>query len=188
MPDGMSDTRAMQTAGDAGSLPERVGRSLWSALFGSKLFILALLATALGGGLWIRDAMRPAPPAPSPAAPLAGSFAAGGGPAAPSIAEPSRAPLAFRIGASFMGGCFLGWLLRRFIKLTLLIGGAAVIGLAILKATGMIQFDWDGLGRSVHDGVDAAQQQAGALKDSILAALPSGGSALAGLFIGVRRG
>ena len=48
-----------------------------------------------------------------------------------------------RFGISFLGGFLVGWTLRRFLKLTLLMVALLGIGIFVLKRTGMIDLPWD---------------------------------------------
>lgn len=159
--------------------PERP--SIWR----SKLLLLAALLTLLGAGLWIRDALAPAPP---PATPLAAGSLTDTGAGAPEQAPAADAPLPFRIGAGFMGGFFIAWAARKTIRITLLVGGAIVATIAVLKGTGVIDLDWAGVERTVQEGMTQAQAQAGAAKDFALRHLPGGFASATGMFVGWRRG
>jgi uncharacterized membrane protein (Fun14 family) len=84
-------------------------------------------------------------------------------------------------------GFFLAWALRKFIKMTLLIAGGIATLLIVLKKTGVIDLNFDAVQSQVDQGVHLAQENAGRFKDFILGYLPSGGSALTGMFFGSRR-
>ncbi len=191
----MTDTRHRPSDGQG---PEPARRSIRQ----SKVLWVALLTMVVGLGLWIREAMKPAPP-PAPAA--AGQPANGisnsltatpdpkpgspSTPAAPAAGIPP-APVTFRVGASFAAGFFLAWLLRKFIKATLLIGGALVAGIALLKWSGLIPtgwLDWNSVEQSVDTSLAQAHEHATEAKDWVLAHLPSAGSAVVGMFFGARR-
>jgi uncharacterized membrane protein (Fun14 family) len=171
------------------------------AFWTSKLFLLAALSLLIGTGLWIRDTVssgapgtQPNPPASTSPSPLSGSLAADG-PApttSPTTSGDSQvgadAPLTFRLGAGFMGGFFVAWALKKFIRLALLVGGAIAVTIAVLKGTGVIELNWSGVEQTVKDGFAHAESQAVAMKDTILRYVPGGFSTAVGLFVGARRG
>jgi len=97
------------------------------------------------------------------------------------------APATFRFGFAFVVGFFLAWLLRKVIKVALLLAGAIAILLIVLKQTGIIDLDFDTLQGSVEQGVGVAREKAGQFKSFVLGYLPSGASAAAGLFMGMKR-
>jgi uncharacterized membrane protein (Fun14 family) len=92
-----------------------------------------------------------------------------------------------RFGVSYIGGFVLGWLLRRFLKWTLLIAGLIVAAIFILKATGLIDLPWDRIQGDVKQGSDWLQEQAGNAKRLVTGYLPSGVAAVIGAFLGFWR-
>lgn len=157
----------------------------------SRWLLLAALSMLLGAGLWIRDlAAAKAAPAPGDASSAAPPTEALAGPAGSQSTSDQgvNAPLPFRLGAGFMGGFLIAWALRRFIRVTLLIGGTIVAAILLLKWTGVVDLDWGGLEQTVKDGVAQAQQHATTAKDYAMHHLPSGGASVVGMFIGARRG
>lgn len=97
------------------------------------------------------------------------------------------APAMMRFGVSFLGGFALGWVMRRFLRWTILI--VAVVGMSIfvLKKTGMIDLPWDRIQDNVDEGSTWLQTQAGSVKDVVKGYLPSGAAAVVGVFFGWRR-
>ncbi|MDZ4828756.1 MAG: FUN14 domain-containing protein [Phycisphaerae bacterium] len=159
-------------------------------LFGSKLLWLAVLATVAGLGWWIFQASQPvaAPTVSAPGAARSGFVTSSDSSAAQTLAPRPTAPMPFRMGLSFMGGFFLAWALKKFIKMTLLIGGAIAVLIAALKGTGVINLDWGAVESQVSSGMAAAGEHVDATKDVLLKYLPSGASAFVGMFAGLRRG
>ncbi|MCC6321671.1 MAG: hypothetical protein IT438_09595 [Phycisphaerales bacterium] len=154
---------------------------------------LAILITLIGLGLWAYALATRSPEPVAGGSPSA--MAAGLAPSAASQAprQPSTrlidesSPVLFRFGLSFVVGFFLAWVLRKVITTTLLIAGAIATLVLILKKTGVINLDWDAVQRQVGEGVELAKQEAGRVRDVVLGYLPSGFSAMAGLFFGAKR-
>lgn len=159
----------------------------------SRSLRLMLVVTLVGLGLWVYAlATAPAAPASAGGNQMAAGYAAGLDPGtAPSAARPrlidESAPATFRFGLSFVVGFFIAWLFRRFIKLTILIAGGIATFLIVLKKTGVLDLDFDAVQSQVDHGVQVAQENASRFKDFILGYLPSGASALTGMFFGARR-
>lgn len=139
--------------------------------------------------MWIHAAATApaAPPASRPSNPLTGNLVAGETPKAPPPAPAVEAPTLFRIGTGFMGGFFLAWAFKRFLKWTLLIGGAIAVAIAVLKGTGMINLDWASVEQQVDAGLAEAHKHAGAAREFVVQYLPWGTASLVGLFVGARR-
>ncbi|MBL9150766.1 MAG: FUN14 domain-containing protein [Phycisphaerae bacterium] len=163
-------------------------QSALSAFLRSKPLWIAFLATVLSAAWWIyRDVSAP-PAAPTSESGAKSGLVAGvtaGSPTAP--AERPASPVTFRMGISFMAGFAVMWLFRKFLKVTLIVGGTVVAIIAVLKATGLISLDWSQVEADMQGGIDAASKQATAFKDFVVAALPSGASAAVGGFFGFRR-
>ena len=96
-------------------------------------------------------------------------------------------PAMMRFGVSFLGGFTLGWLLRRFLKWTLLIGGVLAIGIFVLRKTGAFDLPWQQIEENVDQGSSWLQEQAGTAKKLLSGYLPSGVAAIIGGFLGFRR-
>lgn len=157
----------------------------------SKSLRLMLVVTAIGLGMWVY-AMATAPEPVSAAGAGAGGVAAlnagtaTGGATANRLIDQS-APATFRLGFSFVVGFFLAWMLRKFIRTTLLIAGGIATLLIVLKATGLLNLDFSAIQGDVDRGLEAAQREASRFKEFILGYVPSGVSAAAGMVAGARR-
>jgi len=98
-----------------------------------------------------------------------------------------KSPALFRFGSSYIGGFFIGFAFRKFLKWSLLISGAVITGIFLLKRSGVIDLDWNGLEGQVSQSMAWAQGQVGAVKQFLTGHLPSAGAGIAGLFMGARR-
>lgn len=168
-----------QVNSSAGERPPWQAKTVW----------VALALMLVGGGLWIKNRTpgeNPPVPAPTGGSQLSESAAT----APPAGGRPERqsaAPATFRFGASYLGGFFLGWTLRRFLKLTLLLAGAAFVLIAIARKFGWFEVDWAAVEGHVRHSLTWLQGEAGAFKEFITGYLPSAGAAGVGAFIGFRR-
>ncbi|MCS6317432.1 MAG: FUN14 domain-containing protein [Nitrospira sp.] len=98
------------------------------------------------------------------------------------------APLAVaRFGGSYIGGFFLGWAFRRFVKLVFVIGAFAVAGLALMKNVGWLTTDWGQVERHISHHLTAVRQGAEGVKQFLASYWPSAGAAAAGVFLGFRK-
>ena len=70
-----------------------------------------------------------------------------------------------------------GWALRRFIKATLLLSGAAILLIGLGKKLGWIELDWASIESHVRDSFAWLQGQTGAIKQFVTGYLPSAGAA-----------
>ena len=160
-------------------------RPPWQA----KTVWMALALMLLGGGLWIKDRAapgNPSAPAPTGESQFSDPNATGTPSSGPRKLAPS-APATFRFGASYLGGFFLGWTLRRFLKLTLLLSGAAFVLIALAKKFGWFEVDWAAVEGHVRHSLAWLQGEAGAFKAFVTGYLPSAGAAAVGVFLGFRR-
>ena len=96
-------------------------------------------------------------------------------------------PALLLFGASYLGGFFLGWTFRRFVKTTAIIAGGFILLLGGLKSTGWITLDWAGIETSVTQSLTSLQAGAEGLKQVLMGYLPSAGSGSAGIFFGFRK-
>lgn len=170
---------ASQAKPVGGERPPWKARSVW--------FALALML--LGGGLWVKDRTQVEPPSAA-ATSRASRFSDSASTETQSSGGrdlKSSAPAAFRFGASYVGGFFLGWALRRFLKGTLLLSGAAIVLIALGKKFGWLELDWVAMESHVRHGLAWLQGEAGAFKQFITGYLPSAGAAGVGAFLGFRR-
>ncbi|MHB1308186.1 MAG: FUN14 domain-containing protein [Limisphaerales bacterium] len=155
----------------------------------AKTVWAALAVMLLGGGLWINDLAQPKEAALPPGVSSFADSAAGGasGPTARTAPVTSPAPATFRFGASYLGGFFLGWVSRRFIKLSLLLAGGAMALVAIGKKLGWIDLDWASIEGQIQQAISWTHHEAGALKQFLTGIFPSAAAAGVGAFLGFRR-
>lgn len=96
-------------------------------------------------------------------------------------------PAVARFGGSYLGGFFLGWAFRRFLKIAALIAGAVLASIAALKSTGWIDLDWAAVETQISQGLTSIHQGAEGLKNTLSGYLPSAGAGAAGVFFGFRK-
>ena len=96
-------------------------------------------------------------------------------------------PAAARIAGSYLGGYFIGWAFRRFVKAAALMTGGILVAMAMLKSTGWIDVDWAGVESQVSQGLIYLHQGAEGLKQTLSGFLPSAGAGAAGIFFGFRK-
>jgi uncharacterized membrane protein (Fun14 family) len=93
-------------------------------------------------------------------------------------------PLPLRVGLSYIGGFLVGWCMRRFLKLTLLLLIAVAILFFLLRLVGLEGGAWETIERVVRGGLSEAREEADALEGVVKRALPSAGSATLGGILG----
>lgn len=160
---------------------------LWAELAGlwaSRSLRLALVLMVLGGVLWVRDGRQPAGAAP-PVAPVT----AGSPEVVPSTPRQSavRPPVTFRLGAGYVGGFLIGFAFRRFLKVTAAVAALLLGGIALLKATGLVELDWAGVENQIRESLAWTHGWAASLKTLLTGYLPSAGAGGLGLWKGFRR-
>jgi uncharacterized membrane protein (Fun14 family) len=96
-------------------------------------------------------------------------------------------PVAFRLGAGYLGGFFLGWGFRKFIKLSFLIAGGLVAMLAVFQGLGWFEVHWPAVENHLQMSLAWVHGQAGSFKTFVTGYLPSAGAATAGMVVGFRR-
>jgi uncharacterized membrane protein (Fun14 family) len=169
------------TTGVVGQNPPWKAKTVW----------VAVLLVVFGAFFWIKDASQKPPPSSSPSTPGMRSFSDSTSATDPGAARTSEmkptSPATFRLGVSYLGGFFLGWALRRFIKATLLLSGAAVLLIGLGKKLGWIDLDWASIEGHVNQSLAWLQGEAGAIKQFLTGYLPSAGAAGTGVFLGFRR-
>jgi uncharacterized membrane protein (Fun14 family) len=95
-------------------------------------------------------------------------------------------PLSLKIGSAYFIGFITGWGLRRFLKLSMLLGTIAIIIIGILKKSGWIDLDFALLEQNVKYVITRLNGEVLALKEMITGLLPSAGTAGIGIFQGFR--
>ena len=171
----MSDEQKPQAEARQGKLP-----------WGAKSVWVAFAIMVLGAFLWSKDRGTTGTSTTTPP-PGISQFSDSHSPTVSQpVAKPSS-PALFRFGASYVGGFFLGWMLRRFLKLSFLILGAAICLVAVGRKYGWFELDWNWVEAHVRQSLAWVQGEAGAFKTFITGYLPSAGAAAAGTFFGFRR-
>ena len=98
-------------------------------------------------------------------------------------------PTAAGIGGSYLGGFFIGWAFRRFLKMAALIAGGLLACIAVLVNTGWIDLDRTAvvMAHQVVLAIAAAHRGAEGIKHILSGYLPSTGAGAAGMFFGFRK-
>ncbi len=162
---------------------------------------------AVGLGLKVYGLLAPAATAPAagetavdvPRSPLARSLA----PANPRTDSDAPSPeselregewsaedwsaLLFPLGLSFVVGFAMGYALRQFLRLALLIAGCVLLGVFGLQYAGVIEVDWSSMEEPFETVRGWLAEQTDGFREFINGKLPSAGSAGAGLWVGFRK-
>jgi uncharacterized membrane protein (Fun14 family) len=157
---------------------------------------LAILLTALGLGLWIYSAATASSRDESSSSSRSGLAAemdstdgeGGAVKTSDSRAIDDAAPATFRLGASFLGGFALAFLMKKFIKTTVIVLGLAAVAFFLLRRQGVVTLPWDQIEDSVSEGASWLRAQAGSIRDFLTGYLPSSAAAVFGGFVGFRKG
>jgi uncharacterized membrane protein (Fun14 family) len=140
--------------------------------------------TLLGLVLWVAIPQKGAPPTPvSGQATLA---EASGEAVATQVHSLQGSPALFRFGLSYIAGFFLGYGLRRFIKVTVIVSVLAVGAVFLLRELGWIELDWSSIESHFSDSFAWVKGQANALKVFVTGYVPSAAAAGVGVFLGMR--
>lgn len=91
-----------------------------------------------------------------------------------------------QLGFSFMVGLAAGFALKIAFKIALLMIGVILVGVFALQYAGLAEVDWSGVELQYDTGADWVGTQGEALLDFIGRNLPSAGSFLAGLALGLK--
>ena len=94
---------------------------------------------------------------------------------------------AVNLGVSYIGGFFLGWCYRRFVKVSVLLTCGILAVLMAIKSLGWFETDVAALQDSVREGSSWLGNHAADLNRYLTGLLPSAGAAGFGLFRGFRR-
>ena len=93
------------------------------------------------------------------------------------------------MGTSFVIGLAIGYFLKKFFKIMLLLLGLGLVVLFVLESKGMFHVDDQAISNSVSSGVSGFQHLIGMLKDRLATMqLTTGGGAIAGFFAGIKLG
>lgn len=96
-------------------------------------------------------------------------------------------PDAARFGGSYLGGYFIGWAFRRFVRIAALIVGGILASITLLKNSGWIDLDWGSVETQVGQAAASIQQGAQGLRQTLSGYLPSAGAGAVGAFFGFRK-
>ena len=141
---------------------------------------LALFFVVVGLGFWVRDVAKgPPSPAPGQAAASSEQPVSGGG---WDFSRP--VPGYVRLCASYIGGFFIGWAFRRFIRLALALVALAVLVVGIGKYAG---WDTAPAETKVKERATWVQHEAATARDYLKHLLPSATAGAVGVFLGFRR-
>ena len=156
------------------------GNPPWQA---KTLWVAGGLAL-LGLILWVAvPGKEPQPPTPPGQATLA---EASGEAVATSVHSVQGSPALFRFGLSYIAGFFLGYGLRRFVKLTIILSLVAFAAIFFMRKAGWIDLDWSSVESHLSDSFAWLKGQAEALKVFLTGYVPSAAAAGVGIFFGAR--
>jgi uncharacterized membrane protein (Fun14 family) len=155
-----------------------------AGLFAVRSLRWAVLLMLLGSVLWVRQ-LRSTPAAEAPASSATAKSASA--PPDGSVGIRSRSPATFRLGAGYAGGFLLGFLFRRFLKVTSVAAALLLAAVAGLRSVGVLEVDWAAWEAQIRAGVDWSHHQAGVLKSVAEGYLPSTAATGWGLWRGLRR-
>lgn len=173
-------TQQRMAGNNSGSGPIRLGNPPWQA----KTLWVAAGVSLLGLVLWVATPAKPRPPtAPSGQTTLA---EASGDAVATQVHSLQGSPALFRFGLSYIAGFFLGYGLRRFVKLTLILLLVVVVVVFLLQMAGWIHLNWASVQSHLSDSFAWLKGQAEALKVLVTGYVPSATAAAVGLLLGAR--
>ena len=170
----MAGEQTVHRTGSEGGNPPWKARTIW----------IAAGLTLLGLVLWV--ATPPLVETASPDSEQASFTESSEAPEARTIRSLQGSPALFRFGLSYIAGFFLGYGLRRCLKLTL---GIAVLFcgvVLVLQQVGWVELDWTGIESQLSHSFGWLKGQAEALKQFVTGYVPSAGAAAVGLFFGAR--
>jgi uncharacterized membrane protein (Fun14 family) len=138
----------------------------------------------LGLVLWVAIPKKgPPPPMPSGQS----TFAEASGEAVASQVHTMQgSPALFRFGISYIAGFFLGYGLRRFVKLTIILSLVAVAAVFLMRKAGWIDLDWGTVEAHLSDSFAWVKGQAEAVKVFVTGYVPSAIAVGVGLLMGAR--
>jgi uncharacterized membrane protein (Fun14 family) len=104
--------------------------------------------------------------------------------------QPSREanpywPALARVGLGFLLGFCVAYTLKTFLKLTLLLSSLAILLLVGLGQTGAVDLDFAALEPWLEKGWEIARQQFDSIRAFITGLIPTSGSAIAGVILGI---
>lgn len=150
----------------------------------SKTLWIAAGLALLGLVLWMTVPREEPPPTAKPGQTTLAQ--ASGEAVATKVHTLQGSPALFRFGISYIAGFALGYGLRRFVKLTLLLSVVAFVALFFLRKSGWLDLDWSVVEDHLSDSFAWLRGQAEALKVFATGYVPSAVAAGVGLFLGAR--
>lgn len=182
----------------AKSVSSRRGLAPWQVV----AVVVSVVIALAGGGLMVYQASTgdDGPSATQPA-PSTGHAPSGFAPIEPppegeTVAEErsetdrvidSASGAVFRLGFGFFAGFAIGYAMRTFVKITLVIIGVALLGLFGLQYAGLVEVDWERISGGFESFGSWATAQTKGFANFITGYLPSATAGLAGAFVGFRR-
>lgn len=153
------------------------GRPLWRA----KSLVLAVMAMILGLVLWAGDSFKRGA--------VHGDRSQASSPLTIPTSQPTSGVLSsalFRLGFSFTGGFFIGWLFRKSLKLALLAAGGVALVIAVGRQFDLFDLDWKAVESHTNQGLTWLKGGLETVKDFLKGYLPSAVAGFLGLFKGAR--
>ena len=195
----MNDERKKpRSGGDSAAAARAYVFSPW------KKVLCVLAGTALAGGIGLRvHGALNAPSSPAgaegkPAAPASGAAflpgdlptgrpgAGANHPAAAVEDESPWSPFLIKGGGGFLMGFCIGFALRKFLRMSMFVGGVVLAGLFAFQYLGVISVDWAAIQGQI-DGAGAwLNTQFDSFQTFLAGALPAGGLAVFGLVAGFK--
>jgi len=144
----------------------------------ARTVLLALLVVVVGLGFWVRDAAQGQPP------PATARVTTSTSPASTGSGWDFTRPVPgyVRVCASYVGGFFIGWAFRRFIRLALAVVALVVLLVGLGKCAGCNPVETD-----VKERATWVKHEATAARDYLKGLLPSTSAGAVGTFLGFRR-
>lgn len=99
----------------------------------------------------------------------------------------SWSPFFMKGGFSFIIGFAVGYAVRTFLKMSLLITGVVALAVFGLSYAGLVDVDWSTISGLFDDAMARVRAEAGHFKTFVTGSLPSASLAAVGLLLGFRR-
>lgn len=183
--DWFSKVREVSAEGARQLAPQRPLRS-------SKSLRMALAAMLTGAALWLArsDKTDGTPQSSQSGTPSSGFAQTADRPDQPAVAKERRlvptSPALFRFGASFLGGFAIGFACRRFLKAVAWAAAVVLGGIALIKVTGLMGWDWAVMEGRVRESLTWTHSGVESLKALLTGYLPSAVAGFLGIFKGLR--
>jgi uncharacterized membrane protein (Fun14 family) len=96
-------------------------------------------------------------------------------------------PAVAGIAGSYLGGFFIGWAFRRFLRMAALMAAGLLACVAVLENTGWIDLDWTAVETHISHTIGAVHRGTEGLRHILSGYLPSTGAGAVGMFFGFRK-